>query len=229
MSRRAGYAINEMIEQSSMRSIPVTRLTRPMTERSTLSTADKEVELFARFIDGDTDAFTELFDRFNHRIYLYCLKIVGDPQQAEDLTQELWERVIGLQADRPVVAAPSRLMFKIARNLCLQYLKLQSRLSPIDELPESAHPTCTTPELSHLEELVVISLARLPFEHREILVLNAYCGYNYEEIAVMRGESTGAVKMRAWRARSRMGRIISAMLALQEDMEMESGYESDTE
>jgi RNA polymerase sigma-70 factor (ECF subfamily) len=212
-----------------MKSAPATSTMRAMTEHLRTTPADKEIELFARFIDGDTDAFTELFDRFNHRLYLYCLKIVGDSQQAEDLTQELWERVIGLQAGRPVVTAPARLLFRIARNLCLQYLKSQRRLSPIEDLPESSHPVSTTPELSHLEELVVISLARLPFEHREILVLNAYCGYSYEEIAGMRGESLGAVKMRAWRARSRMGRLISAMLALQEDMEIEPGVEPDTE
>ncbi len=196
-----------------------------------MSSSEWEATLFARFVDGDSAAFSELFDRFNHRIYLYCLKIVGQAQQAEDLTQELWMRVIGLQAQRQTVAAPARLLFRIARNLCLQHLKARRRLSPLDDLPESSHPVSLTPELSHLEELVVISLARLPFEHRETLVLNAYCGYSYEEIAAMRGESLGAVKMRAWRARSKMGRIISAMLALQEDVEQaqEPASTSETE
>ena len=64
-----------------------------------------------------------------------------------------------------------------------------------------------------------MALDRLPMDQREVLILNAYAGYRYEEIAEMVGETVGAVRTRAWRARAKLGRIIAALLGLQEGTE----------
>ncbi|KXK56912.1 MAG: RNA polymerase sigma factor [Chlorobi bacterium OLB7] len=54
--------------------------------------SNPEAQLFDQFLAGDDRAFAELFDRHHHRLYLYCLKLVGSPDQAEDIVQEVWER-----------------------------------------------------------------------------------------------------------------------------------------
>lgn len=174
-----------------------------------------EQEVFAGFLAGDDAAFVEIFDRYDRRLRLYCTKVVRNQQIAEDLTQELWERVIKLRLNEGMeVAEPGRYMLRMARNLCLKHLGREREHSSIDDLYESDHPSASMPEPSHLEELVRLALDKLPFEQREIIVLHNYCGYSYEDIASLRGETLGSVKMRALRARGRIGRIISAFLAL---------------
>jgi DNA-directed RNA polymerase specialized sigma24 family protein len=59
-----------------------------------------------------------------------------------------------------------------------------------------------------MEELAVAALQELPFNHREVLVLNIYCGYSFEEIATMLGKSPEAIWTRASRARSQLRKLI---------------------
>ena len=65
-------------------------------------------------------------------------------------------------------------------------------------------------ERSDLEEKLVAALDSLPFETREILVLNAYCGYRFDEIATMLDKSPDAVWARASRARAQLRRMVLA-------------------
>jgi RNA polymerase sigma-70 factor (ECF subfamily) len=185
-----------------------------------------DVELFARFLGGDDSALVKMFDRHNHRLYLYCLQFVNDASQAEDLTQELWERIIRLRSDRQIeVHNPLGLMLTIARNLCIDTKRKSRRHTDLDDLPETSHPVSNMPELSHLEELVILALPHLPVSQREVLALHAYSGYRFDEIAQMLGEPVGAIRTRAWRARAHLGRIISAMIGLDDDNKKAGGHD----
>ncbi len=187
-------------------------------ETNQSKTPSSDPELFARFLEGDDRALVEMFDRHNHRLYLYCLQFARNEQQAEDLTQEMWERVIRLRNnERTTVQNPLGLLLTIARNLCLDNIRRERRHADLDELPESNHPIAQVPELSHMEELVILALPHLPVAQREVLVLHAYSGYRFDEIAEMLGEPVGAVRTRAWRARAHLGRIISVMIGLDDD------------
>lgn len=172
---------------------------------------------FARFIAGDDAAFMQLFDRHTHRLFLYCLKFLGEREAAEDIVQDLWERVIKLRLN-PREAPDNVLayLYRIARNLCLNQRRDRKTHLSIDALSDWQHPQASIRELSQHEEMVIAALPRLPIAHREVLVLNAYAGYRFDEIAAMTGEPEGAVRTRAWRARAQLGRIISAMIALDE-------------
>lgn len=178
-----------------------------------------DTDLFRRFFEGDDTALVRLFDRHNHRLYIYCLQFVNDPFQAEDITQELWERLIRLRTEQREVSMqnPMGLLLKIARNLSIDMLRKNRHHADLESLPEAHHPVADSPELSHLEELVIIALRHLPLAQREVLTLNAYAGYRLDEIAHMLGEPEGAIRTRAWRARAHLGRIISAMIGLDDD------------
>lgn len=182
----------------------------------------EEQELFVRFLRGENQALVRLFDLHNHRLFLYCLHYVHDTARAEDLTQEIWERLIrmrakgGARADNPI-----GLMITIARNLCTDEMRRRREHASIESLSDSQHPHVTIPELSHLEELVILALPRLPMSQREVLTLHAYCGYRFTEIAEMLGESEGTIKMRAWRGREHLARIINAQIGVDEDRQIE--------
>lgn len=177
-----------------------------------------DTELFARFFAGDDAAFIELFDRHTQRLARYFRKMIGDTRHVEDLLQDLWERVVRLRdGKRGVPPNPLGLLYWMARNLCLNFSRDQKHHLPLDYLAEREHPGASGRELSQLEELVVMALERLPMEQREVLILYAYSGYTFDEIAQMMEESSGAIRTRAWRARRQLKRIIAALVELDQN------------
>jgi RNA polymerase sigma-70 factor (ECF subfamily) len=177
---------------------------------------DRDVLLFERHLDGDDAAFVELFNRHNHRLFVYCLKLVGSSEAAEDLTQELWEKVIRLRfSETGPIHNPGGFFVRMARNMSLNHLRDHKRVSSLDSLPESSMPVDTTRERTEQEEMVVMALARLPFDYREVLILNTYSGYSLEEIAVMLGKSVEAIWKRASRGREKLRKEVMAMMEQQ--------------
>jgi RNA polymerase sigma-70 factor (ECF subfamily) len=172
--------------------------------------------LLDRFFAGENAALVDLYDRHNQRLYVYCLKLVGSPEQAEDLTQELWERVARLRSKPQKIVNPTGFFLTIARNLCFNHLKARKRFSPLDDQPESIERAHVTQEQSEMEEIVVAALAEIPPDYREVLVLNLYCGYRLEEIATMLGKTPDAIRKRASRARMQLRTIVMNMMEAQE-------------
>lgn len=168
--------------------------------------------LLDRYFAGENSALVELYDKHNHRLYLYCLKLLGSPEQAEDLTQELWEKVARLRARPQHVLNPAGFLLTIARNLCFNQLKARKRFSSLDALNDAAHPSYEIRELTELEDLVVSALAELPDDYREVLILNLYSGYRLDEIAVMLGKSPDAIRKRASRARLQLRTMVMEMI-----------------
>ncbi len=173
---------------------------------------NQESLLLSRFIGGDDSAFVLLYDRYNPHLYLYCRKMVGSAQLAQDMMQEVWIRVIGLRARPQTISNPGGFLLTMARNLCLNHIKSRERLAPFDRITEEDHPTFSLRELSEMEEMVLLALPKLPFDLREILVLNVYCDYSAEQIAVMLGLAPNAVRTRACRARARLKKMIERMI-----------------
>jgi len=174
--------------------------------------AGDDAALFRRFLAGEDEAFHALFKRHNERLLVYCRKIVDDAGSAEDVTQEMWERVIALRARPQEVRNPVGFLLMVARNLCLDHLKKNRRLVPLSDLDESHHLQQKHPDLTELEEIAVASLDALSFEHREVLVLNLYSGYRFDEIAAMIGKTPDAVWAMASRARAQLRKIVAREL-----------------
>jgi len=176
-----------------------------------MSPSNPDAQLFDQFLAGDDRAFAELFDSHHHRLYLYCLKLVGNADQAEDIVQEVWERVIRMRKNPQHVLNPTGFLLRITRNLSLNHLRDTKKLTRLDDVLEHHLPTVQMREKSELEELVVICLNKLPLEMREVLILYTYSGYRFDEIATMMGKSVDAVRMRASRARAQLRTMILSM------------------
>lgn len=196
------YPYNESVENASTNG-PVEQLHRNPTES----------EIFSNFLTGDDNAAMYMFRTYNRKIFMYCTKIVNNTFSAEDITQEVWERVIRLRnQDTVEILNPGGFLFTIARNLCLNHIKSRKNTISIDDIDEHAIPKSYQPGENHVEEIVSTSLELLKFEDRELLVLNMYCGYRFDEIAGMLGISSNAVWTRASRARANLREIVSKSL-----------------
>lgn len=168
-----------------------------------------DAELMQAHLDGDNAAFGALFDRHHMRLYLYCARMLSDTAAAEDVMQEVWERVVRLRERPMAVRQPSALLFTMARRLCLNQIRGARRFTQLEEM----HQEVGDEVRDDLEEMAVEALGRLPLPYREVLALNIYSGYGLEEMAPMLGISAAAVWKRASRARTMLRQEVEKMMA----------------
>ncbi|MCW2902356.1 MAG: siderophore-interacting protein [Streptosporangiaceae bacterium] len=159
--------------------------------------------LVARASQGRLDAFDELSRRHYRRLYYVALRMLGDVRDAEDATQEAFERAwLALPAFEGQAAFPTW-MYRIVTNVCLKSRQRRRHMLPLDEArdaPDSYGPEQII-EHAYRDRALRRAIAALPPEQRSPLVLREYAHCSYEEIARTLGISMGAVRGRLHRAR----------------------------
>ncbi len=174
--------------------------------------SDNRLFALLRGDQGTRDkAFAELYARHSSRVWLYCLKIMGDRQSAEDMFQGTFLRFLqSVNAEREMTNLPGFLL-RIARNLCLNAKqKMRPIAAPLEELELSVEENPV--EARELERLVATALDLLPEEYREAFVLQAYNGMSYKEIADMIDRPVSTVRNRVVRAKKKMREILAPYL-----------------
>ncbi len=177
-----------------------------------------EKELIARCREGDMDAFEQLMSAYQQRIYNVAYRMMGNPHDASDLTQETMIRIYRFIGSFRGESAFSTWVYHITLNGCREALRRLSRHPVVSldeplqmddgellrELPDKA----PLPEEHYLNqelsELLQTLIAELPPEYRAVLILRENEGLRYEEIAAETGISIGTVKSRLNRARARL-------------------------
>ena len=151
---------------------------------------------------GDVEAYNRLVSRWEKRLYNYLLKLVGDREDALDLTQEVFLKAY--QALKKL-EDPSRFapwLYRIAHNEAYSLLR---RRRPEEELDEIAPPWVASRLLPAETALAVAAaLRRLPEEQREAVVLKIYEGFKFEEIASILDCPVSTVKSRVYAALDRL-------------------------
>ncbi|MBA2565986.1 MAG: RNA polymerase sigma factor [Gemmatimonadetes bacterium] len=176
-----------------------------------------EAALLARVLAGESRAYATLVDRYGRRLYWSCLRLLGDPDDAEDAVQEAFVRAYtGLSRYDPAQRFYTWL-FAIARNLCLNRIRrrklwgLLPLVSPATgaELP-AREDTGARVETRELAAALSDCLAALPFDQRECFHLRHEEEFSYEEIASALSIPMGTVMSRLSRAREKMRACLAA-------------------
>ena len=164
-------------------------------------------ECITRAQRGDSVAFSELVARYQDRIYRFLVRLTRSQDDALELTQETFLRAYqGLARWRPD-AGFATWLFQIARNLAFDLLRRNKRVEfvALEEDADAIDPgpapdaACDTAQRYRMLEA---ALARLPVEHREILLLREIEEMSYEDIAAVLNLNLGTVKSRIARARA---------------------------
>jgi RNA polymerase sigma factor (sigma-70 family) len=158
-------------------------------------------QLMARVKNGQLDQLNGLFDRYSKRIYGYFLKCTMSKDESDDLTQELFIRVMKYRKSYKDGQRFEIWVFQIARNMVKDHyrkMKVHSDyFNPADVILE--HTEEDHSGQWEREELLHKALKKLPDDKRELLVLSKFDGMKYEQIATLRKTTVANIKVQVHR------------------------------
>jgi RNA polymerase sigma-70 factor, ECF subfamily len=151
----------------------------------------------ARLAAGDRQAVAEVYARYSHGIYGYISSIVSDRHEAEDLTQQVFLKLMtsAPQADHLDFSA---WLLRVARNAAIDSLRRSSRTCVLD--PHDWSPGALAPD-HDARRALQDAFAALNRNQRDALLLRDLLGLSPHEAAERLGKSDGAVHMLHHRAR----------------------------
>lgn len=159
----------------------------------------------ARYADGETRAFVEVYDELAPSLYHYLQKLTRNDATAEDLLQQTFLRMHDARARFAPGAAVEPWAFSIARRLFIDWYRHCRTVVVTDLFDDDSLPT-TEPDAEailhgyELADRLERTLNGLPKQHREVFLLVREHGLSLSQVADMLGITQLAVKMRAHRA-----------------------------
>lgn len=160
----------------------------------------------------DPEALAELYDRYAPKMYAYIYRRVSDAALAEDLTGDLFLRVLhSIRNEQAWRESFSAWLYRIAHNLVVDHYRRQPAepAQPVDESLEAvdADPVATT-EKALASERIQVAIRRLTPDQQEVLALRFGEGLTAAEAGQIMGKSTGAVEALQHRALASLRRIL---------------------
>lgn len=184
-------------------------------------------KLAQRVMQGDQGALVEVLEAQQQRLYNIVLRMVGNRDDAAELTQEALLKIVQHIGDFRGKSLLTTWMTRIAMNLAVSFLRKASRRGTMS-LDQTLHDGAggaaslaaaladhREPEpargVERQEELaaVLAGLARLDEDHRAVLVLRDIDAMDYQQIATVLAMPVGTVKSRLFRARLALRREIA--------------------
>lgn len=190
---------------------------------------DPDIRRMIRVRDDQPGAFAELVEAFQHRLVGVLSHLLGSPDEAEDLAQEVFLRVYRSRKSYSPKAKFSTWLFTVANNLALNAIRdgkrrrgvqLPSESGPLGPRPAEALAQDRGPSASQalrhreLAERVRLALDVLNERQRAAVVLNKFEDMGYAEIAEVMGLSVKAVKSLLSRARARLREVLEPYVAM---------------
>jgi RNA polymerase sigma-70 factor (ECF subfamily) len=172
-----------------------------------------------RAIHGDTEAFEEIYYTFKDDVYTACVRMLGNPAEAEDAAQDIFIRLLRVLPRYDHTRASFRTwLLTITTNYCYDQLRKRKggEVSIDDEDNEpvamtlrSSDPTPEQVALSNeFSARVQGLLDRISPDDRRMVVLRYWFDQGYEEIAEATGQTVSAVKSRLFRARQKLADLL---------------------
>lgn len=171
-------------------------------------------------LGGNVNDFEKLVTAYEKNVYNLALRMVGDPDDAADITQETFIKAYRALGSFRGDSKFSSWLYRIASNVCLDFLRSRSRRAqvPLSFENEDAEGEIELPDMSQNPEKVLMKklsmeavrrgMEKLPPKQRQILVLRELCGLSYAELAQTLSVEEGTVKSRIFRARKRLCAIL---------------------
>ncbi|MDX6695549.1 MAG: polymerase sigma-70 factor, subfamily [Blastocatellia bacterium] len=171
---------------------------------------ETDVVLAQKSAAGDTAAFEELYRRHFRRVYALCLRMLNDPVQAEDLTQDVFIQLFNKIGSFRGDSAFTTWLHRMTVNQVLMYFRKRSTKSELtsgdDETPDQIVKGTENPDKMPIVDRIALERAvqQLPPGYRTVFILHDVEGYEHEEIAKMLGVAEGTSKSQLHKARLKL-------------------------
>ncbi|MCX6618698.1 MAG: sigma-70 family RNA polymerase sigma factor [Acidobacteria bacterium] len=180
-----------------------------------------EVALVRRAQRGEQEAFREIVQRYQGKVFSIIHGILRNRNDAEDIAQQVFTKIYFSLGKFDFRSALVTWIYKITVNECYDYLRKQKvrKLTFESDLSEDdlrridntedvrRNPAADVDRQTELREIVVRLLDRLSAEERQLLILKEVEGYPVEELAHMLSMNENTVKVKLFRARQKLVKV----------------------
>lgn len=171
-----------------------------------------EKKLLERARSYDQDALGEIYDEYAPLIYNYLYRRVGDVQLAEDLTSEVFMRVLqAIQGGKTWHTSFRGWLYRIAHNLVVDHFRAQPPGAPLpldDRVVAGENQPDDEVEKHFFHKRLQAAIRQLTQGQQEVLALRFGEQLTAREVAEVMGKSTNAVEVQQHRALNALRRIL---------------------
>jgi RNA polymerase sigma-70 factor (ECF subfamily) len=175
----------------------------------------EDIELFSMLRGSKAEsekAFSELYARHSSRVYAYCRRFLGNAEEASDVFQDTFCRFYeSSKQDREMTHVPAYFL-RISINLCVNTKRGEKPNIVFEDYMVVKHNS-DRQDKDELLNLIKMSLDLLPDNYREMFVLREYDGLSYQEISEVTDIPVATVKVRLYRAKKTLRKILAPYLA----------------
>lgn len=196
--------------------------------RTITLTEEQDAELVQQTLCGQQSAYNLLVKRYQRQVYNFVYRMLGNAEDAGDLTQDTFLRAYSALRTFRQDASFLTWLFKIASNLCIDLLRSRKSKGAISldlEAEEgrepAANPRTSDPEEAAmrgaLQDIVQRAVLNLPERYRVVIVMRHLQGMSVEEIASSLEMPSGTVKTHLFRGREMLRERLGSLLEVNND------------
>ena len=174
---------------------------------------DEDRALVRQYLDGDRRAAGSLVDRYQKTVFNIALRMLGNVQDAEDVTQTVFGNAFDAMDSYDPKYRFFSWIYRMTVNESLNQLKRRKKMITLDERSDVPARGIPTDNAVEAEDLVRTALKDLTPDDRAIVVLQHFRSLSYTEIAEVLGIPVITVKSRLFTARERMRLALNAQRA----------------
>ncbi len=182
--------------------------------------ADSDVDLARRATGGEDAAFEALYHRHFRRVYSLCLRMLGNPTEAEDLTQEtfanLYRKIGSFRGDSQFTTWLHRMTVnQVLMHFRKRSVKMEKTTTEGETPIQIVKGTENASRMPIIDRIAIEkAIGQLAPGYRSVFVLHDVEGYEHEEIGRMLGIAEGTSKSQLHKARLKLRDLIRKQAAL---------------
>ena len=158
--------------------------------------------------NGNLDSLVPLFDRYNVKIYNFFLRLTRNKEISEDLTQNVFCRIISYKSSFQDESKFRPWIYQMARNVHIDHYHknkfvmqdIELNESIFNDIPDALEEMAKQEKYKALHE----AISQLNSEQQELIELSRFQGLKYDEISEITGNSVGAIKVKFHRAMNKL-------------------------